>query len=85
MNPFKFLLLALFAPRFFADMPPREGGTYIAGAYKYSPFYVHTPEEVRVKGRRRAYVAARWMALVIDWNTATDEVGVRWTVTRTDS
>lgn len=82
MNPFKLILLAVFAPRFFVDMPPREAGFYVAGAEKYSRFYRHAPLEQEVRGRRRAYLIARWLALVLDFNRCTNEVGVRWFVRR---
>lgn len=82
MNPIKLILLAFFAPRFFADMPPRGAGRYLASAEKYSRFHCHTPHEMEVSGRRRAYVAARWLALMIDWNRCTNEVGVRWMIQR---
>lgn len=85
MNPIKLMLLACFAPRFFADMPPRGGGRYLAGAEKYSRFYCHPPHELEVFGRRRAYVAARWLALMLDWNCCTKEVGIRWFVRRIEN
>ena len=80
MNPLKLILLAIFAPRFFADMPPKGEGRYLASAEKYSRFYGHTPVERVVMGRRRAYVTARWLALMLDWGRHTNEVGIRWTV-----
>jgi hypothetical protein len=80
MNPAKLVLLAIFAPRFFADMPPRGAGRYLASAQKYSHFYCHAPIERKVVGRRRAYAAARWFALVLDWGRVTDSVGIRWRI-----
>lgn len=50
MNPFKVVLLLIFAPRFRADMPPRGSGRYLASAEKYSHFYCHTPQEREVEG-----------------------------------
>lgn len=79
MNPIKLILLACFAPRFFADMPPKGAGRYVACSQKYSRFFEHPEEAREVSGRRRAYVAARWMALMMDWNRCSD-VGIRWTV-----
>lgn len=85
MNPFKLPLLLLFAPRFLADMPPKGPGRFIASAEKYSRFFCHSSRERTVFGRRRAYVAARWLALVLDWGRHSDAVGVRWAVYRLSS
>jgi hypothetical protein len=84
VNPIKLLLLACFAPRFLADMPPKGGGRYVASAEKYSHFYCHSPHEREIVGRRKAYVVARWLALMLDWNRCTNEVGIRWCVRRVE-
>ena len=76
----KIIILFLFAPRFFRDMPSMQSGMFIAGAYKKSPWYSHTPETMEIYGRRRAYVRARWLALKLDWHRASNEVEIIWFV-----
>lgn len=84
MNPLKFLVLALLAPRFFRDMPRPMAGAFIAGGQMYSPWYTHSAVEQRVVGRLRAYLTARWIAYQIDQRRVTDEVGIRWFVRSTN-
>jgi|688.fasta_scaffold1156505_1 hypothetical protein len=74
----KTLLLLLFAPGYDAQMPPDDDKTYIAGAYVYSPWYKQWPVERTVTGRRKAYKAARWEALMLDWSTVSRMCGVDW-------
>ena len=76
MNLLKLPLLLLFAPRFLQDMPPAGSGQFVANATKSSRFYHHTANERPVAGRRRAYIEARWMALVLDWRGASDWVSM---------
>lgn len=70
-------------PRFFADMPPRRPGLWEAQVLTTSPF---RPDRViwrrRVRGLRRAYLWARWMAFFTDlWYPDYDgELGINWAV-----
>lgn len=74
------LLLLLFAPGYLSDMPPDHSGTYEAVALTASPWYRADRYVERVEGRRAAYKRARWLALQLDWVTASREVGVMWQV-----
>ena len=72
-------------PRFFKDMPPRKGGRWIAVVQRTNQF--RGPCEVwsrEVTGLRRAYLAARLMALLVDLETpyCDGEIGVNWAIRR---
>jgi hypothetical protein len=64
-------------------MPRQDNEEYYACAYTNS-FWRETPKfKEKVKGRRTAYILARWEALKLDWNPRYDhpEIGICWKVT----
>ena len=70
-------------PRFFKDMPPAKGGKWVAVVQTTSPF--REPREVWARemfGLRRAYINARGMALLVDFETphCDGEIGVNWAI-----
>lgn len=77
----KWIIMALFCPRFFKDMPKNKSGYYFAEAISTSIF--RAPRIVyseRVKGFRKAYLKARWMALKLDWKIPWEEIWIEYVI-----
>lgn len=70
-------------PRFFKDMPPAQAGYWDAIVLRtYSFTHPREVRSLRIKGLRRAYIAARIMALWEDFITpyCDGEIGIDWAV-----
>lgn len=68
-------------PRFFKDMPPRMGGHWRAAVTRHGRAERYAWRGT-FNGLRRAYIAARLMALWYDLVTpdCDGEIGIRWIV-----
>lgn len=76
----KTLLMWILCPRYFADMPKDEPGTWVACSISIHYFGHREEREIReVEGLRAAYKTARWLALKLDWKLS-PSWGVDWAI-----
>lgn len=66
-------------PRFFKDMPKPKAGKWLAVVIRFTEFREREVWWLECKGLRRAYLAARFAALLEDLS-APSGVGIRWGV-----
>ena len=69
-------------PRLWKDMPADKPGRWVAVVIRQTCFRSREVWEREVTGLRRAYLWARWMALVEDLRTpyCSGEIGIDWAV-----
>lgn len=68
-------------PRFFKDMPKNQPGIWVACVIYYSPWHRREVWCHDFTTLRRAYIAARLMALWKDLTTSSwGEIGIDWAV-----
>jgi len=66
-------------PRFWKDMPSPKAGVYYTSASKvYCGGVLSYTPEVAVNGRVRAYLVARWNALLLDLHTPCQDIDIHW-------
>jgi hypothetical protein len=82
MNPFKYLLCSWFCPEFKKRIPEKQTGKYIAEVFTGSVFGNSSTKYKRLFNcKRKAYFAARWEALKLDFSMPDYEgVGIKWSV-----
>ncbi len=80
----KTILLTLFAPNYWKEMPKKESGNFLARVYTFSIRRDNLRYVRSFNDRREAYIMARWMALMWDWKTDSHngQVGVSWEVVK---